>query len=92
MAAALAAIPALSQDTNQDSSADTSTKTPQQSSNQRWFKEQVTAVDTNAVTLSLKKITLHVTSDTKIYMNSQPASLADVKVGSPIGGFLSNRR
>jgi hypothetical protein len=55
------------------------------------FRGNVTALNTNAMTISMSRLsqddlTLHVTSNTKIARNGQPATLANFAVGEPISG------
>ena len=50
------------------------------------FHGKLAAVDTKAMTLTVGKLTLQVTSDTKITKDGQPATLADGVVGEPVGG------
>jgi hypothetical protein len=50
------------------------------------FNGKVTAVDTNAMTLTVGKRTFEITSKTKISKSGLPAALADGVVGEPVGG------
>lgn len=50
------------------------------------FRGTVSAVDTNAMTLTVGKRTFEVTSDTKITKNGQPAILSDIATGDKVGG------
>lgn len=50
------------------------------------FHGKLSAVDTNAMTLTVGERTFEVTSDTKITKNGQPAVLADGVVGEMAGG------
>ena len=50
------------------------------------FHGKVTAVDTNAMTLTVGTLTLQVTSDTKITKDGKPAKLSDGVVGEPVRG------
>ncbi|MGH7988934.1 MAG: hypothetical protein ACREDS_01890, partial [Limisphaerales bacterium] len=47
----------------------------------------VSALDANAMTLTVGKLTVQVTSETKITKDGKPATLADGAVGEPIGGY-----
>jgi hypothetical protein len=50
------------------------------------FSGKVTAVDTNAMTLTVGKHTFDITSETKITKDGQPATLADATVGEKATG------
>jgi len=50
------------------------------------FKGTVTAVDTKAMTMTVKSRTFEVTSDTKITKDGKPAILSDIAVGDKVGG------
>jgi hypothetical protein len=50
------------------------------------FNGKVTAVDTKAMTLTIKNRTYEVTSETKITKDGQPAVLSDIAVGDKVGG------
>jgi hypothetical protein len=50
------------------------------------FHGKVTAVDTNAMTLTVGNRTLQVTSDTKISKDGKPAKLSDGVVGEQVRG------
>ncbi len=50
------------------------------------FHGTVTAVDVNAMTVTLSNRVLNVTSETKIMKAGQPAMLADISVGEKITG------
>lgn len=50
------------------------------------FHGKLSAVDTNAMTFTVGKMTLHVTSDTKIIKSGNPATLTDGVVGEPVSG------
>ena len=82
LAAAIIAVPALSRaadvSTNA-SSVDRDTQT--RSHNVIPFHGKVTAVDANAMTLTVGSLALQVTSDTKISKDGKPAKLSDVVVG-----------
>lgn len=50
------------------------------------FNGPVSAIDTNAMTLTVGERTFEITSETKIMKNGQPATLADGMVGEMVGG------
>jgi hypothetical protein len=50
------------------------------------YTGKVSAVDTNAMTLTVGKHTLDINSETKITKNGQPATLADATVGETATG------
>jgi hypothetical protein len=50
------------------------------------FHGKVSAVDATAMTLTLTSQTIHITSETKIVKQGQPATLADITVGENITG------
>ncbi len=50
------------------------------------FKGKLGAVDMSAQTLTVGKLVLQVTADTKITKDGQPATLADGTVGEPASG------
>lgn len=50
------------------------------------FHGKVTAVDTTAMTVTIGTKTYNITSDTKITKDGEPATLADIIVGTMIGG------
>ncbi|MGO8765123.1 MAG: hypothetical protein ACLQSR_08335 [Limisphaerales bacterium] len=83
-AAAAFAAPALSRaqdSTNAPAAAPASHKT-----HSIRYKGNLSAVDTNAMTITVKTLTLQVTSKTKITKDGQPATLADGVVGQPVSG------
>ena len=79
-AVALIALPTLTRaaDTN---AAPSATETPKPTKKGLPFRGTVSAVDTAASTITLDKLTLTITSDTKITSHGKPATLADVKTG-----------
>ena len=87
-AAALVAMPVLSR--AQDSNAPASTNQTAPAKLKRHsnppFHGKLSAVDTNAMTLTVGALTLQVTSDTKITKGGQPATLSDGVVGEPVSG------
>ena len=87
-AAALVAMPVLSraQDNNAPASPNqTAPAKPKKHSNPP-FHGKLSAVDTNAKTLTVSTLTLQVTPDTKITKDGQPATLSDGVVGQPVSG------
>jgi hypothetical protein len=87
-AAALVAMPVLSraQDSNAPASPNqTAPAKPKKHSNPP-FHGKLSAVDTNAKTLTVGTLTLQVTPDTKITKDGQPAVLADGVVGEQVRG------
>ncbi len=53
---------------------------------QTVFNGKLTAVDTNAMTLTVGKRTFAISSETKITKTDEPATLADGVVGEMVGG------
>jgi len=84
-AAAVIAAPALLR------AQDTSTNAPAVSTPKHRhgapFHGTVSARDANAMTLTVGKLTLQVTSETKITKDGKPATLADGVVGEPVRGY-----
>lgn len=89
-AAALLAMPAVvrAQDANTSPpAASDQTTTPKPKTHGAIpFHGKLTAVDTNARTLTVGNRIFEVTAETKIFNNGQPATLADGKVGEPVRG------
>lgn len=50
------------------------------------FRGTASAVDTNAMTLTVETRTFGITSETKITKNGEPATLSDIIVGDKVGG------
>ncbi len=50
------------------------------------FHGKLSAIDTNAMTLSVGERTFEITSETKIMKDGQPATLSEGVVGEPVGG------
>jgi len=50
------------------------------------FHGTLTAVDTNAMTLTVEKLTFNMTSETIVTKDDKPAVLADGVVGAPVRG------
>jgi len=84
-AAAILAAPTLSL------AQDTSTNAPAASTPKHKhglpFRGAVSALDANAMTLTVGKLTVQVTSETKITKDGKPAMLADGVVGEPASGY-----
>ncbi len=88
LTAALAALPMLSQaeGTNQPPAAG-QTAPPKPKKHNPPFNGKVGAVDTAAETLTVGKLTLHVTPETKITKDGKPATLADGVAGEHVSGI-----
>jgi hypothetical protein len=86
-AAALVAMPVLSraEGTNAPAASGQTTQ-PKPKKNNPPFHGSLKAVDVGAKTLNVGKLTLQITSDTKITKNGQPATLSDGVVGEPVSG------
>ncbi len=82
LAAALVSLPALSR------AQETGTNAPAKPRKHEGlvFRGTVSAIDTNAKTLTVETRTFAVTADTKITRNGKPATLADGVVGEPVSG------
>ena len=88
LTAALIATPALSR------AADTGANAPgasdQTAGNPKKhgvpFKGKLAAKDAEAMTITVGTMIIHVTAETKITKDGQPATLADDVVGEPVGG------
>lgn len=87
-AAALVAMPALSQAEGTNTPASPSQAAPAKPNKHGIlpFHGNLSAVDTKAMTLTVGTLTLQVTSDTKITKDGKSATLADGVVGEPVGG------
>jgi hypothetical protein len=90
-AAAILAVPASSraQDTTNAPAAAQTPPVKKHSAKQSAtlpFHGTLTAVDTNAMTLTVEKRTFDITSDTTITKDGKPAVLADGVVGGPVRG------
>lgn len=82
VAAALVAVPAASR-------AEDSTNAPAAAPANKHgtpFHGKVTDVDTNAMTLTVKSLTINITSETKITKDNKPATLSDIAVGDTVRG------
>jgi len=84
-AAAIIATPALCRAQDASTNAPDQT-TPPAKHNKLVFRGTLSAVDTNAMTLTVETRTFVITSDTKITKNGQPATLGDGVVGQPVSG------
>ena len=97
-AAAIVAAPALSRAQDAATNAPAVTRAPAPAPDQAApapakpkkqglvFRGTVSAVDTNAMTLTVETRTFDITSDTKITKDGQPATLGDGVVGQPVSG------
>jgi hypothetical protein len=95
-AAAIVAAPALSraQDTNAPTPPAAAPAAPDQTTpapakpkkHGLVFRGTVSAIDTNAMTLTVETRTFDITSDTRITKDGQPATLSDGVVGEPVSG------
>lgn len=85
-AAAIVAAPTLlrAQDAGTNAPA---TSTPKHHRHGAPFHGTVGALDANAMTLTVGKLTMQVTSKTKITKDGKPATLADAAVGEPVSGY-----
>ena len=89
LASALIAVPLLAhaQDANTNApSSDQSTTSKPKRHGLIPFHGKLSAVDTNAMTLTVGHRTFEITADTKIFSNDKPAILADGAVGEPVRG------
>jgi hypothetical protein len=83
LAAALVALPASSRAESTNAPATSDQKTPKHNPP---FKGKVGAVDMSAQTLTVGKLTLQVTPETKITKDGKPATLADGVAGERVSG------
>ncbi len=85
--AALVALPALAhaQSSNAPASSD-QTESGKPKKHGVPFHGKVGAVDAKAMTLTVGTMVIHITADTKITKDGQPATLADGVAGEPVGG------
>jgi hypothetical protein len=93
LASAIIAAPTVSraQDTitNAPAASDQTTNTPPVKPKKHAglvFRGTASAVDTNAMTLTVETRTFAITSETKITKNGEPAVLSDIAVGDKVGG------
>ena len=90
-AAAILVVPALTR-AQDATNAPAATQTPPAkkhtaaSSATLPFRGTVTAMDTNAMTLTVEKRTFNMTSETIVTKDGKPAVLADGVVGEPVRG------
>jgi len=86
-AAAIAGIPALSsaQDANTTAPSNQTNAPVQKRHGLSVANGKISAVDTNAMTLTVGKRTFDVTSETKINKDGKPSVLGDVTVGDKVG-------
>lgn len=86
-AAAIVATPSLSRAQDDSTNApDQTTPAPAKHHKGLVFRGTVSAIDTNAMTLTVETRTFAVTSETKITKDGQPATLGDGVVGEPVAG------
>lgn len=90
-AAAILAVPALSRAQATTNAPAAAAQTPPAKKHSAspatlLFHGSLTAVDTNAMTLTVEKRTFNMTSDTIITKDSKPAVLADGVVGGQVRG------
>ena len=89
-AAVIIAVPMPSRagdaNTNAAASSGQTTAPKPQRNGSLPFHGKLTAVDTNAMTLTIGKLTLQVTSGTKISKDGKSAALSDGVVGEPVRG------
>jgi hypothetical protein len=89
IAAAIIAVPVATpaQDAGTNApAADAPVKKAKKAKNSLVFRGAASAVDTNAMTLTVGQRTFDVTADTKITKDGQPAVLGDINVGEMVGG------
>jgi hypothetical protein len=89
LAAAVIAVPALSRAADATTNTPGSsgqTVTPKPGRNVIPFHGKITAVDANAMTLTVGNLALQITSDTKISKDGKPAKLSDAVVGEQVRG------
>jgi hypothetical protein len=88
LAAALVALPALSraEGTNAVAASGQTMQPGLKTPDTLPFHAKLSAVDTNAATLTVGDLVLHVNSDTKITRDGKPAALANGVVGEMVGG------
>ena len=89
LTAAFIALPVRSRAGDADANLPaTSDQTPPGKSKKHGvpFHGKVAAVDAQAMTLTVGTMIIHVTADTKVIKNGQPATLADAVVGEQVGG------
>jgi hypothetical protein len=86
-AAALVAMPGLSRAevTNAPAATNQTTQPKPKKHESLVFNGTASAVNTNAMTLTVSKHTFDITSATKITKNGQPATLSGVAVGDKVG-------
>ena len=84
--AAMVAAPALTRAADTAAAPAESAPAKAKKNNPIAFSGKVTAIDTNAMTLTVGKRTFEITPETKITKDGQPATLADAMVGEKSGG------
>jgi hypothetical protein len=94
VAAALAVVPTISRSQDASSTTNAPAQTPPKKHHGAIpFHGKVVAVDASAETLTVGKLTLNITSTTKISnaTNGEPAILSDIIVGETVGGSYKKR-
>jgi hypothetical protein len=92
LASAILAVPTVSRaqdtSTNAMAASDQTTNAPAKPKKHAGlvFRGTASAVDTNAMTLTVETRTFAITSETKITKNGEPATLSDIAVGDKVGG------
>jgi len=86
-AAALTAMPAVSQTAATPATNAPAATTPAPAKRGLPTRGKITAVDTNAMTFAIGNLTLDVTSQTRINKQNKPAMLADLAVGDMVHVF-----
>ena len=84
MAAALIAVPAISHAADKTKDAPAATDSAKKKT--LPFHGKIRAVDTTAATITIGKMTINITSETKITKDGKPATVADLAVGDMAGG------
>jgi hypothetical protein len=83
-AAAILAAPAISR--AQDATSTNAPVKAHKKHDHSVFSGKLSAIDTNAMTLTIGERTFEVTSETKITKDDQPATLSAGMVGEKVGG------
>lgn len=85
-AAAMIALPAPAQAQDTTSTNAPAAPVKHKKHDHSVFNGKLSAVDTNAMTLTVGERTFEITSETKITKDGKPATLADGVVGETVGG------
>lgn len=87
LTAFIVGTPALSRAQDADTNAPSATPAPAKQKKQTIaFRGTVSAIDTNAMTLTVETRTFDITSATKITKDGKPATLSEGVVGGPVTG------